>query len=90
MGSIIKGIVDRIENNIAVIETENGIINIPIDNMDIKEGYTAEIVKGKIVKAYYEQRKEKDVNAMLKKLFKVKSNRNGESANEFFKRKNLQ
>ncbi len=64
----IKGIVDRIENGTAVVETENSIIDIAVSDISVSEGDTVEIENGKIISVAKTDNKE--IKGLLDKLFK--------------------
>lgn len=68
-----KGIVDRIENGIAVVETDGGMVDIPsIDGL--QDGDFVELADGKIIsidRAAAEQRRAK-LQARLDRMMKKK------------------
>ena len=64
----IKGIVDRIENGTAVIETDKGFINITVSDISVSEGDTVELENGKIISSAKTDNKE--IKDLLDKLFK--------------------
>ena len=62
-----KGIIDRIENGIAVIETDGGFIEIAVSDAEVKEGDTVEFQDGKIINS--KKTDETEIRNMINKLF---------------------
>lgn len=71
----VRGIVDRTEENYAVVELESGeFTQIPLDDIEVVEGDVVEICENKIIsldKNATETRK-KEAERLLKKLFDKK------------------
>ena len=61
------GIIDRIENGIAVIETDDGFIEIKVSGIEVFEGDTVEIEDGKIINS--KKTDETEIRNMINKLF---------------------
>ena len=64
----VKGVIDRIENGIAVVETDGGFVNVKVSDINVSEGDTVEIENGKIISVTKTDNKE--IKGLLDKLFK--------------------
>jgi len=64
----VKGVIDRIENGIAVVETDGGFVNVKVSDIKVSEGDTVEIENGKIISVAKTDNKE--IKGLLDKLFK--------------------
>lgn len=63
----VKGVIDRIENGIAVVETDGGFVNVKVSDIKVSEGDTVEIENSIIVNAGKTDKSE--IKSMLNKLF---------------------
>ena len=62
-----KGIVDRIEEGIAVIETDDGFVEIKVSDVEVSEGDRVEFRDGVILKS--EKVDDTEAKKLLEKLF---------------------
>jgi len=68
-----RGIIDRFEGGFAVVETENGFVNVPVsDQSGLREGDSVVIENGTVscVDTDETENRKERINSLMKKLFK--------------------